>query len=321
MARPSNALRTATTTDGTRFQWDVESLRSAGARDASREEVLVIVGEGQRDQFLKEAVGFTVATRDTPTGLRRTLPLRHPKRAGFYCETYDLVDYGAYETRSDFGDPLNNEAPAQDWYRYNLTFVKPKGYKLFTEAQLADPGLFGVEINREQYRYTRVTYMPRPRERRVSGLAYQYQKPDGTWATIPDESQFIPDYQIDIVVTWLQVPAGAIPWPSILDCGNCVNNNSIGFGIPGRTWEAESLLFKGMARPIEEYTAADDSVAIDLDYLFTVQPGTWNKYLTRDIVGNKDYRPTRINAGLPFGLGGGFPPYIRKDFQTLFTAV
>jgi hypothetical protein len=313
--RPAGAFITGKTSSGIEFQWDLESLRARGARDASMEQALVLVEWSTRDRFLRDAVGYTEKTLfpgDERNGhLRRTLPLKHYDRLGFYCDDYELVDYGAYETRTDFHSPAPdaNNGPAQDWARYLLTFVRHK-YSHFKDDEIVVGGKFF-----EQLRCTTLTRMPRPRERVVSGMGYEYQKLDGTWATITDERQFIPDYQVDLTCSWLQIPVESEPTVAIAECLNAVNAKTIGLSDSGRVWDPGELLFKGLGKAIEQYADAADFLCVDLVYLFSFQPGGWNKYLVRDAAGAKSYRPVRIRGG----AGAGFPPYPSADFQRLFT--
>jgi hypothetical protein len=316
MARPSKARITAVTSSGVRFQWNLDNYRSKGARDAGAESIEVIVSWADADQFLQDAVGHAGWDGSSPA-LHRTVPLAHPFRVGYYCDDYELTDFGAYEDRGDFNDPENDNAPAQDWCVYTLTFVRPKWY-VRTDAELAGTTF----ANKETQRYTWTSIMPRPRERVVSGYGFEYLPPGGNpanprdWRVVNDERQFVPDYQIDIVVNWVQVPVGALPYEAIVAALNTVNSDRIEFFTGEGHWTPERLLFKGLAKPIEQYAGADDGDYFDLAYRFTVQPGGWNKYLVRDAVtGAKAYRPVRVRTQ-PEGLGG--PPYPSTEFANLF---
>lgn len=323
MGRPTSAPIVARTPGGVFFQWNLDSYRSRGARDAGAEALEVLVAWNDADAFLAEAVGYTTWDGSTPT-LQRVLPLPHPLRAGFWCDGYDLSDYGAYESRNDFAvsQPLYGKVPVQDWCIYTLDFVRPK-WHLLTDEDLAREAFNG----REQSRYTWVTELPRPRERVVSGYGFEYDtSPAGTgagpWQVVPDERQFVPDYQIDLVVTWVQVPIGAVPYATILDRMNTVNADAIRFVTGGRLWPVGELLFKGLANPLEQYTGADDELYYDLQYRFTVQPGGWNNYLTRDATtGAKKYKPVRVRRppSAPYTPTTPLlPPYPNSSYQALF---
>src|SRR5262249_50006179 len=137
MARPSNAITVSFTPKGIPFQWLTDDIKSKGARDASMAVVQALVSEEEAEDFLAEAVGFTTWDGQAST-FSRTLPLPCPlpERPGLWCETYDLVDRGAYEDRSDFNDPLFNNKPVQDWHIYALIFTRPK-FWVRSDFQLA----------------------------------------------------------------------------------------------------------------------------------------------------------------------------------------
>lgn len=317
MARPSrrNTIKSRLPVSRVPFQWDLESMQSRGARDASAEQLLALINWADREAFLKEVVGYT--TWDKTSTLQRVLPLRHPLRPTMWCDEYLLHDFGMYDTRSDLHDPENEydpAAPVQDWCRYLLTFTRPKWF-VYSDADLRDEAKFGLNVGKEQFRFTFPSEMPQPRNRKVSGHAFEFLSADGTWKAIENESQFVPDYQIDETITWVQIPTNAVPYQSILDCLNTVNNKPIQLTTGGRTWVPGTLAFKGCARPVEQYIGADGTPAYDLYYLFSYQPGGWQNYMTRDAVGAKVYKPIRIRVG----AGAGFPPFYETDFQNLFT--
>lgn len=304
--RPANALIKSKTSSGIEFQFDAESIRGRSGPGGGTEQVLALLRWEDRDAFCRDVVGFTQWR--LATTLERTLPLRHPTRSLYWCAEAELYDYGIYDQTTETVEvlPARNKFVRQDWCRYLLTFRIPPW-------RMADDALV-QGINDERARYVTVTEMPRPREKRVSGFGYEYLPPGaGRWVTIPDEAQFIPDYQIDLVVEWRQIPIDAVPRAAIADCLNAVNDKPIDLNLSGRGWDKEVLLLKGFARPFEQYVGSDGGRYYDLAYLFTAQPGGWNSYLTRDIRG-KQFSPIRIKAGPAAGL----PPYATADFDKLF---
>jgi hypothetical protein len=318
--RPSNATITARTPNGVKFQWNLDNYRSKGARDASAESLEVLVAWSDADDFLEEAVGFTTWTGKNAT-FNRTVPLPHPLRPGFWCIEYELTDFGAYESRSDFNDPANFNAPAQDWCIYTLHFERPKWFVLTdkTLAGLASPGP-APEVNR----YTWESDMPRPQSRIVSGFGLEYNASPtndpfvGPWQTVPTEQQAVADYQVDVVINWVQIPIGAVPYDAILKRLNTVNVDGIQFVTGGRTWKPFELLFRGVARPLELYVGPDDNLYFDVAYRFTQQPGGWNSYLVRDaITGVISYQGMRVRTR-PAAVGPGIPPYPLSNFYKLF---
>lgn len=318
--RPSNATISAETPDGIPFQWLLDRYKSRGARDASMEQLEILVSWADSEDFLAEAVGYTTWDGSAKT-FTRVVPLEHPFRTGFFVDDYDLTDFGAYEHRTDFNDPGNNDRPVQDWCIYTLTFVRHK-YWVRTDEELAELG------NIEQFRYCLYAEMPRPRELLTSGWSFEYDtsaKGDGSgpWQVVPEERTSIPDWQRDIHVTLLQVPIDAVPHAAITESLNRVNRDPMQLTYGGKEWQAGYLLFKGLAKPIEMYFGADDQPYMDLAYLFTVTQGGWNTYLTRDAAGKPIFKPTSVRrkdgvspdpaAGRPIT-----PPYSSADFKKLF---
>jgi hypothetical protein len=326
--RPSNATITSITpVNKVVFQYLLDNYKSRGARDANEESLEVLVAWADADDFLEEAVGFTQWDGKSPN-FNRVLPLAHPLRPGFWCIEYRLTDFGAYvPDRTDFNDPENNNAPAQDWCIYQLTYIKPD-YWVVSDSQLAN--IYG---NLETHRYCRYTEIPRPRERRQSGFIYEFDNSAAQdWSDpkgVPDESSFIQDHQIDLCVTLLQVPISAVPYNAILLAMNTVNKNPMQLTSGGREWNTGELLFKGLARPYAMYCGADDRMYIDIEYLFTAWPGAplvkggpladgggWQNYITRNAAGDKVAKRVRLRT--PTVPNPNIPPYPSSDLLKLF---
>jgi hypothetical protein len=322
VARPSNATIVSYTDppgDGIRFQWLLDDYAARGARDAAVEVIKVLVSWPDAASFLSRVVGYTT-WNGTASTLTRILPLESPLTSGLFCDDYQFVKMGAYEDRTDFNDPLNNNAPVQDWCIYALTFRRLK-FDVFS-----DDVLNGFLGGNELRRYCAITKMPQPRNRITSGFQFEYlpfgmdSTVDDNWVTVPEERSFIPDWQYQFNVTFTQVPITAVPEAAILNCANTVNRDPFQIVFGGKTWQPGELLFKGLASPIELYYGADGAPYNDLDYLFVGQPGPssvpgfpggWNTYQTRNAAGEKVYSPLRLKNSRR-------PPYISSDFRTLF---
>ncbi len=334
MARPSNALVWNNTPRlGIPFQWLLDDMQSKWARDASAESVCALVSWEDSEEFLQEAVGYVTWDGVSPT-LNRVLPLESPLRTGLFCDECVQVEYGAYEDRTDFNDPIRDNIPVQDWVIIRLTFIRPR-WKVRGNNALA--GLFG---NKENMRFTTMSLMPRPRERIVSGWGMEFDnsaaghgKDPAAWVVVPEEKSFIPTWETDIRITWYQVPLGAVPHRAIEECGATVNANPMQLVPGGKIWPPGMLLFKGLGNPIEMYQGADLSDLFDLTYLFTATAGGWNNFLARDPVnGGIKYKPMSVRRGNgthpnPDGVPNAsnsprqpiLPPYLSSDFQRLFT--
>lgn len=314
MARPDRAAVLSYTSSGVPFQWLVDGYKDKGANDANVSVMHALVSWGESEGFLRDIAGYTEWAGSNATTLHRVLPIQHPFREGLWCDEYEVLDLGAYPEREHFNDPFNGNAPEQDWLIYQLTFRRPP-YWSRDDATLASQ--FG---NKEKDRYCTYSRRYVPRERRKSGFAFEYQKADGEWATVPDEAAFIPDYQVEYLITWKQVPIGAIPENAI--AAGLITVNDVDFKLraeQARPFAPGELLFKGPQAGIDAYAGADISFYEDLPYVFAFQPGGWNRWLRPDLVaGSRDYGDIkrRKNGAPP---GSGDPPYPSYDFNKLFT--
>jgi hypothetical protein len=313
MGRPSNPNVFAYTRRGTPFQWLLDGYAATWQRDGSAEVLHALVAWHEADAFLNEAVGYTTWDGSAPT-LNRILPLECPLRSDMWCDKIELEDFGAYETRSDFYNILGT--PSQDWAIYKLTFIKPT-YTVFSNFELA--ALYG---NRENERFCKFSLLPRPRERVVSGFGFEYDASannDGSaWKAIAEERTFIPEYQTDVRATWLNLPVGAVPMKTILDFQTTVNSETFQIIPGGRVYEPGELLFKGLANPIEFYNDAANERSVDLQLLWTAQPGGWNKYLQRSPTFPFGRTYKNIRHRLTGANPPTIPPYEGRAHRLLF---
>ncbi len=317
MSRPSqfgNVIH-STTPNGVKYQLLLDSFTSRWARDAAQVTMLALTAASDSEDFLSEAVGFTVFNNE-PT-LRRTLPLECPLRTGLFCDECVTEDYGDEANRTESYNPLTG-APAWDWEIHRMIFKRPR-WKIVSDATLT-----ASFANKEQNRFTTVTLMPRPNNRIVSGYGFEYlpQGADaanpGAWQFIPEERMFVPEHRTDITVMWVGIPFSAVPWASIEELANGVNSLPIRLGQFGRIWQPGELLFKGLAKPLEMFQSATLTDEFDLQYLFTFRRGGWNKYTTADLTtGAALSLPMRrrFPTVLP---RPNIPPFPTGDFQRLF---
>lgn len=305
MARPDRATIFATTPDGIGYQVLVDPYRSKGARDANMDVNEVVVKWEDADAFCKEVVGYTEWNAPSAT-LSRHLPLESNLRPGLFCDNWELVSHGAYPERTETHDEFLDGWPVQDWARYRLTFLRPK-YKLYSDSTLVSD-----YSSKEQNRYCTLSRAYQPRERKTPSSGFETAA-DGTvtpphaGGQVVSEVGFIPDYQLEYVVTWAQVPEAAVPEGAISAALAKVNSGP--WTVPGTSYSfaAGTLLFKGPAAAFEKYQGADGGWYEDLAYVIAHQPNGWNKY--------------RLNNGnyVPFvARGTSTPPYDSINFDTVF---
>ncbi len=310
MARPSNATVLSHTPNGIPFQWLTDGYGAKGARDANLETLQVLVGWADAGDFLEEVVGFTTWDGAAPR-LHRSLPLADPFGRGLWCEDYSLVKFGAYESRTDFNDPFNDNAIEQDWAIYQLTFTRPK-YWVRSDATLL-ANYDGIEKNR----YASLQRQYVPREKKISSYGFEYEAAPGNWQIVPDETAFRPDYTVRYLLRLHQWPVGAVPeaaWAAQLLTVNHADFQlqKGGFGFP-----KETLMFKGPQEPIEWYQGADGGFYIDTTLAFDFRPGTygWNGYEKRELTpaGARQYGRVRRRNVAP-----DTPAYALTPFDNLF---
>lgn len=301
MARPDRATIFATTPDGIPYQVLIDPYRSKGARDANMDVNDVLVKWEDAEAFCREISGYTEWNPPSAT-LSRHKPLESNLRPGLYCDNWELVSYGAYPERTETHDEFLDGWPVQDWARYRLTFLRPK-YKIFS-----DETLVADYSSKEQNRYCSLSRGYQPRERKTPSQGFittaEGAHPGGQVVSVVG---FIPDYQLEYVVTWAQVPESAVPENAIGSAVTKVNSGS--WTMPGTVYSfaAGTLLFKGPAAAFEKYQGADGGWYEDLAYVFTYQPNGWNKYRLND----GTYVPLALRPGTT-------PPYSSVDFDTLF---
>jgi hypothetical protein len=284
MARPSTAAVLAHTENGVPFQWLLDDYQEKGARDANLEVIQALVAWGDAEDFLREVVGYTEWDGSQSGTLTRHRPLACPLRSGLWCESYDLVDMGTdADSFDDFEDDFE-ECFKQDWCIYSLHFTRPQ-YFVLSDAELAG-GAYG---NKEKYRYCTFGRQYRPRERRISGFAFEYDTSVAQdWSSsrvVPDESPVVPDYQLNFRVKWCQVPYRAVPDAAIARQLLTVNDAPFQIRQGGQTWAAGWVLFKGPDPEIVEYQGADGDYYADVSYLFSVQPGAGTSTSARTSTG------------------------------------
>jgi hypothetical protein len=298
------------------------------AADANQIVANVVINWADRDDFLEEVVGWSTWDGSSTT-LNRNLPLQCPLATGLWLDDALLVKKGMVPgSGTQTFDNTNNNWPQFDWAQYKLTFLRPKWWVRY-DATIAI-SFFG----KEQYRYVEFSTRYVPRERKKPRYTFEYDETAGltggtAWSPgnnlIPvDEVGFLPDYQIESIAKWKQVPLGAVPWTAIQAALCTVNLTNFNPGYstqyPGSqyTYTPGQLLFRGPQNPITFYWGADGNPYVDLLYAFAAQPGGWNSYLLNQQSSGSP--PTKLYAPVRArGVTPTTPPYASTEFQKLFT--
>jgi hypothetical protein len=325
---PHLARALSFTSSGVPYQSTWDDYAEAGAANAREIDINVMIGEEDTEYFLQDILGYTTWDGVSPS-LQRVLPLQTPDGSGLWCDSYQLVKKGlvghnnlvgifAYGAKN-LADAFTQNWPTWDWSMYRLKFLRPAWW---VRSNITLASLYG---NLEQFRYTQTTPRFSPRMRKKPGYQFQYTDPVTALVTKADEVGFSPDFQIEFVVIWKQVPVNAIPWTAIQNAMNTVNLNYFSVGISPLgavtfpVYAPAFLCFRGPSSPISLYQGADGNLYSDLAYTFSFQPGGWNSYRlnsqTFDVPPQYQYAPVYACPPAPPLT----PPFPSTDFQLLFT--
>lgn len=273
-----------------------------------------LVGFSESETWLQEVIGFT-EWDGTSSILQRRLPLLAEYNQGLqlYLDSAQLVMVGgpvdAVNGVERF-DAMQNNWPILETCRYRMTFLRPR-WRVVADDDLLDFN------NREQERYVTISVRTNPRERRVplyqfeTNLNFDGLDPGKGVVPLP-EVGFVPDYQLEIMATWHQVPVSAYPRAGVNE--RLATVNGLAFDIGGETYAVGELLFKGPQNALEWYAGVDGNLYYDVTYTFAYQPGGWNNQLLAKRNGNvKRYAPVTSRNVVPVQS-----PYASSDFQILF---
>lgn len=302
-----------------------DSYSEAYARDASHVSCLIRCRWSDRLNFRKEMLGYSV-WRSGATYLDRYLAVACPVDTTLRCESLEMKKKGCDPQRTSLADSVTGWLEC-DWAVYHAVFRKPPYLVCDDDATIP----FG---NTGRFEYTRYTSLKRQfsgRERRIPGL--QFTTVETTVQVIPDPA-FIPDVTQQFWLTWYQVPAESVPDARIGSCINTVNSvdwpipigNFGQSGNPGGgitavtikyfTATAESLLFRGLAQPVEPYPGADGNLYFDLTFCFDYRPTTygWNGFRKND----GTYVRLKVKGTGSSGTDPGTAPYPKTDHRLMF---
>ena len=233
-----------------------------------------------------------------------------------------------------------------DWVSYDVVF-RPLNETIYTDGTLDTPET-GTEAEafktygcKELARYVVRTTRFVAEERKIGlyGFATYNAATNAELTTIP-EPTFIPFKRRELVYTWRQIPWLGIPWDAIDRCAVRVNGITPqiaygdattetdatlgGFDVRAkfdgtgyeRVFPAGTLLFKGLAEPVEQYVGIGGERYADLKYLFSFNPFGWNNQPTNDP------NSTAVNPVRRRRADNTYPPndrpYGEADFRALF---
>lgn len=285
--------------------------------DANQLAATLLVPWEQAADFLKYAMGYTTAASggSSPPYFDRVTPLLCPLTDNLYLMSLSTQQIGVNGDGAFAPDPAADNWPSADWVEYAAVFGN-RPYDVVDQAAFLQSPYSGNELKRYVHRRRRFV----PKERRISGSGYQ-----AAGQPIPNEPQFAPFYEFELIYTWHQVPEAKVPWTAIARCAARVNQYAFdagGVGAPAAGYLAGDLLFKGTAGDLVPYRGPDEAWYYDVPYLFGWQPADgagngWNKIPNK--AGGWDVLTT-IAGGYPLyftpsaGSGGAYT----ADFAGLF---
>jgi hypothetical protein len=304
------------------IKWPDGYSESFTNRSGNTTTALVIVDWEDSADFKNYAMGFTNAIRGAST-FERFTPLRNPYAPKQYLVACDLVEqYMTQDQREEMAlaspdpyslpwapDPVYYNWPKGGWACYQLTF-STMPYPILRDEDLPAAGSGVIQ---ELSRYVRKTFRSIPKERKTPTFGYETCE---VTPTIVAEAGFVPIVETEIVYTLFQVPNDLVPLTAISACsGRC---NSVVFD--GKA--VETMLFRGLAAPIEPYGGPSGELYCDLMYTMSLSPSTngWNYVPVGTDTGSPPalvYKRVR-ETGSASGTSPGKPLYSSVDFSGLF---
>ena len=237
----------------------------------------------------------------------RITPHKNPYTDKQYCIDVKLINQTMTDAQNTDRNPwapdfAYQNFPSGGWVEYIAT------YAIYPYTILADDelGSSGSELSR----YIRITNRSVPRERRLP--TFGYETCEATPTKIP-EVGFIPFVELELTYTQFEVPLDLVPNTAIANVGSHINEAEF------EGYAPETVLFRGIAAPIEPYPGPSGELYTNLTYLFSYLPHGWNfipMYVdetTNQIV----WKRIRM-TGSAAGTGEGRPLYPAADFDQLF---
>lgn len=247
--------------------------------------VNVICNGGDAALFIRYFLGFTQPA--TGSLLNRFLPYQLPYNDYLFAWSLKKVQTG--NQVADFVPGW----PDWSWIEYRATFVE-RPYAVLSDATA------GAEYNR----YLSVVGVPHGRELKINEWQYATdespQKPLGIVGHRPEESE-------DLELVQYDFPCECYPYSTASSVINRVNDST--FTVVAtqgpRTFEPETLLYRGVADPMVPYRMRNGRLAYRPRNLCTYKKDGWNKVRKVDdsLVGLvylgtsiKPYRPTDLTV-------------------------
>jgi len=270
--------------------------------------------------FKIEAMGYTIGESGEDR-FNRTTPMRCPYTTKQYLQSMRLT--GLYTSQDQLAaaaeaspdpvllpfarDPVFGDWPTAGWAEYELIF-QTLPYPVLSDSELTT----GSGVIPELARYVRKTRRTVVQERRLPSLGFETCEVS---STVIQEVGFVPYTTEEIIYTLYQVPLALVPDTAISNCGACVNDTTF----DGKA--AGTMLFKGLAAPIDPYGGPSGELYVNLMYNFGYNAQTWYKYpVGVDGSGNTVYKRIRkYKPGVDVGTtNDGEPMYGKADFAGLF---
>ncbi len=269
--------------------------------------------------FKNLAMGFTTGTAGQPT-FYRTIPMRNPYASKQYLQSMRLVSQVATQDQMEelqkaspdptlfpwAKDAAYDNWPTGGWVEYECTFTTMP-YPILRDDEMPAAGSGVIQ---ELSRYVRKTRRTIVQERRLP--SYGFETCEVAPTVIP-EVGFVPYTTEEIIYTIYQVPIALVPDVAISNCGACVNDATF----DGKA--TETMLFKGLAAPLEPYGGPSGELYVNLMYNFGHNAQTWQSVPVNVDPSTKlpVYKRLRV-TGSDTGTGTGSPLYGKADFSALF---
>lgn len=251
-------------------------------------------------------MGYTEGSVGATT-YRRTIPHRNPYATKQFLVDLELVSQTMTDAQNSARNPWGidfgfENYPYGGWCQYAATY-----------ANYPYPIKRDSEVSSELDRYVRKVYRSIPRERRM---------PTGGFETCEDPSTrtqevgFIPYVETEMIFTQFEVPLDLVPLDAIAKASGHVNLSEF----DGKA--TETVLFRGLAQPIDPYPGPSGELYTNLVYNFCYKPPFgWNyipKSVDQTTLEINWVRLRRRTSPPATGTANGEPLYPSAEFLPLF---
>lgn len=257
-------------------------------------------------------LGYTEGSVGGSSFQRRT-PHLCPYTSKLYCQSVQFVNQFASQDQLTGTTvdtlPWGRDAGRDNWpYGGYIEYMVT--YTAYPYAIQIDADIDNGATIPEFTRYIRKTTRSIPKERSLPALGFETCESPPQYIR---EVGFVPFIETEIVYTWFEIPIALVPIAAIDACSGRTNSATFD------GYAAETVLFRGLAAPIEPYAGPSGELYTNLMYTMSYLSNGWNKLPMGVTSGGGDIIWTRVRErGSASGTDPGKPLYPKVAFAQLF---